>query len=174
MGYFTLNKNDVHKVQRVQSMVMWLSLSLAPGVRRERCSYRGARLRRGGLQPRVPAGRGLVRVGLASRAQRHLHLEVPIVPVDPLPQMCHAHHSAMGPEEFISRIMEAEPPEIYLMEDMKKPFTEASMMMSLTNLADKELVLMICWAKKIPGKIQTLAQIILKLKMFTIEILFNL
>lgn len=58
----------------------------------------------------------------------------------------------MSPEEFISRIMEAEPPEIYLMEDLKKPFTEASMMMSLTNLADKELVLMISWAKKIPGK----------------------
>lgn len=48
--------------------------------------------------------------------------------------------------------MEAEPPEIYMMEDLKKPFTEASMMMSLTNLADKELVLMISWAKKIPGK----------------------
>lgn len=51
--------------------------------------------------------------------------------------------------------MEAEPPEIYLMEDLKKPFTEASMMMSLTNLADKELVLMISWAKKIPGKMKT-------------------
>lgn len=38
------------------------------------------------------------------------------------------------------------------MEDLKKPFTETSMMMSLTNLADKELVLMISWAKKIPGK----------------------
>lgn len=61
----------------------------------------------------------------------------------------------MSPEEFISRIMDAEPPEIYLMEDLKKPFTEASMMMSLTNLADKELVFMISWAKKIPGKIQT-------------------
>lgn len=58
----------------------------------------------------------------------------------------------MSPEEFISRIMEAEPPDIYLMEDLKKPFTEASMMMSLTNLADKELVFMISWAKKIPGK----------------------
>lgn len=62
----------------------------------------------------------------------------------------------MSPEEFISRIMEAEPPEIYLMEDLKKPFTESSMMMSLTNLADKELVLMISWAKKIPGKIKKL------------------
>ena len=64
------------------------------------------------------------------------------------------HHLAMSPEEFISCIMEAEPPDIYLMEDMKKPFTEASMMMSLTSLADKELVLMISWAKKIPGKIR--------------------
>lgn len=85
-------------------------------------------------------------MGLGSRGQRHLHLEAP------LSQGSHLHHAAMSPEEFISRIMEAEPPEIYLMEDLKKPFTEASMMMSLTNLADKELVLMISWAKKIPGK----------------------
>lgn len=120
-----------------------------PGVRRERCSHRGARHRRGGLQPRDPTGRGLIRVGLGSQAQRHLHLEAPLAPH---PHGIHVHYSAMSPEEFISRIMEAEPPDIYLMEDMKKPFTEASMMMSLTNLADKELVLMISWAKKIPGK----------------------
>lgn len=48
--------------------------------------------------------------------------------------------------------MEAEPPEIYLMKDMKRPVTEANIMMSLTNLADKELVHMISWAKKIPGE----------------------
>ncbi|KAK5886598.1 hypothetical protein CesoFtcFv8_017613 [Champsocephalus esox] len=78
----------------------------------------------------------------------------------------------MGPEEFISRIMEAEPPEIYLMEDIKKPFTEASMMMSLTNLADKELVLMICWAKKIPGFMElSLADQIHLLKCCWLEIL---
>lgn len=47
--------------------------------------------------------------------------------------------------------MEAEPPEIYLMKDMRRPLTEANVMMSLTNLADKELVHMISWAKKIPG-----------------------
>ena len=93
-------------------------------------------------------------MGLGSRAQRHLHLEVPLAPPASLTQANHLHHSAMSPEEFISRIMEAEPPEIYLMEDLKKPFTEASMMMSLTNLADKELVLMISWAKKIPGKLR--------------------
>lgn len=57
----------------------------------------------------------------------------------------------MTPEQLIERIMEAEPPEIYLMKDMRKPLTEANVMMSLTNLADKELVHMISWAKKIPG-----------------------
>lgn len=127
-----------------------------PGVRRERCSHRGARHRRGGLPPRDPTARGLVRVGLGSQAQRHLNLEAPLTP---LPHESHVHYSAMSPEEFISRIMEAEPPDIYLMEDPKKPFTEASMMMSLTNLADKELVLMISWAKKIPGKIQTVRRL---------------
>lgn len=125
------------------------------GVRRERCSYRGARHRRGGLQPRDAAGRGLVRVRMGPRNQRHFSLGIPLSPLPggpPIPQIGHTHRSSMSPEEFISRIMEAEPPEIYLMEDLKKPFTEASMMMSLTNLADKELVLMISWAKKIPGK----------------------
>ncbi|XP_048840972.1 estrogen receptor beta-like isoform X3 [Brienomyrus brachyistius] len=57
----------------------------------------------------------------------------------------------LSPEQLICRIMEAEPPDIYLMGELKKPFTEASMMRSLTHLADKELVHMISWAKKIPG-----------------------
>uniref|UniRef100_A0A8C0YVT1 Estrogen receptor 2a n=2 Tax=Cyprinus carpio TaxID=7962 RepID=A0A8C0YVT1_CYPCA len=61
---------------------------------------------------------------------------------------------ALSPEELIARIMDAEPPEIYLMNDVKKPFTEANIMMSLTNLADKELVHMISWAKKIPGFVE--------------------
>lgn len=127
----------------------------SPGVRRERCGFRGARHRRGGPQPRDTTGQSLVRVGLGSRGQRHLHLGTPLSTLTPVPHTNHTHHSTMSPKEFISRIMEAEPPEIYLMEDLKKPFTEASMMMTLTNLADKELVLMISWAKKIPGKIQT-------------------
>ncbi|XP_028295870.1 estrogen receptor beta-like [Gouania willdenowi] len=61
---------------------------------------------------------------------------------------------ALTPEQLIERIMGAEPPEIYLMKDMKKPLTEANVMMSLTNLADKELVHMISWAKKIPGFVE--------------------
>uniref|UniRef100_A0A3Q3GWB9 Estrogen receptor 2b n=1 Tax=Labrus bergylta TaxID=56723 RepID=A0A3Q3GWB9_9LABR len=139
----TIDKNRRKSCQACRLRKCYEVGMMKCGVRRERCSYRGTRHRRGGLQIRDTAGRGLVRVGPGSRAQRHLHLEGPLAQV------------AMSPEEFISRIMEAEPPEIYLMEDLKKPFTEASMMMSLTNLADKELVLMISWAKKIPGKIKT-------------------
>uniref|UniRef100_A0A4W6C9P3 Estrogen receptor 2b n=1 Tax=Lates calcarifer TaxID=8187 RepID=A0A4W6C9P3_LATCA len=146
----TIDKNRRKSCQACRLRKCYEVGMMKCGMRRERCSYRGARHRRGGLQPRDPTGRSLVRGGVASRAQRHLHMEVPLTPLT-LPQGNHTHHSTMSPEEFISRIMEAEPPEIYLMEDLKKPFTEASMMMSLTNLADKELVLMISWAKKIPG-----------------------
>ncbi|XP_031729023.1 estrogen receptor 2b [Anarrhichthys ocellatus] len=168
----TIDKNRRKSCQACRLRKCYEVGMMKCGVRRERCSYRGARHRRGGLQPRDHSGRGLVRVGLGSRAQRHLHLEAPLAPLAPLPQANHAHHSAMSPEEFISRIMEAEPPEIYLMEDLKKPFTQASMMMSLTNLADKELVLMISWAKKIPGFVElSLADQIHLLKCCWLEIL---
>nr|AAP72179.1 estrogen receptor beta [Halichoeres tenuispinis] len=168
----TIDKNRRKSCQACRLRKCYEVGMMKCGVRRERCSYRGTRHRRGGLQPRDPTGRGLVRVGLGSRAQRHLHLEGPLTPVTPLPQMSHVHHAAMSPEEFIMRIMEAEPPEIYLMEEQKKPFTEASMMMSLTNLADKELVLMISWAKKIPGFVELcLADQIHLLKCCWLEIL---
>lgn len=64
-----------------------------------------------------------------------------------------AHHpSQLTSEQLMERILEAEPPETYLMKEMKRPVTEANIMMSLTTLADKELVHMISWAKKIPGE----------------------
>ncbi|KAF7251869.1 Estrogen receptor beta [Varanus komodoensis] len=59
----------------------------------------------------------------------------------------------LTPEQFVSILLEAEPPNV-LVSRPNKPFTEASMMMSLTKLADKELVHMIGWAKKIPGFIE--------------------
>ncbi|XP_030340295.1 estrogen receptor beta isoform X3 [Strigops habroptila] len=58
--------------------------------------------------------------------------------------------SSVSPEQFVLTLLEAEPPNV-LVSRPSKPFTEASMMMSLTKLADKELVHMIGWAKKIPG-----------------------
>ena len=60
--------------------------------------------------------------------------------------------SALSPEQLVLTLLEAEPPHV-LMSRPSAPFTEASMMMSLTKLADKELVHMISWAKKIPGRV---------------------
>ncbi|XP_063773942.1 estrogen receptor [Pseudophryne corroboree] len=54
-------------------------------------------------------------------------------------------------EQLISALMEAEPPIVYSEHDSTKPFNETSMMTLLTNLADKELVHMINWAKRVPG-----------------------
>ncbi|KAG6933277.1 estrogen receptor 2 [Chelydra serpentina] len=62
--------------------------------------------------------------------------------------------SALSPEQFVLTLLEAEPPNVLLVSRPNKPFTEVSMMMSLTKLADKELVHMIGWAKKIPGFIE--------------------
>ncbi|XP_029452418.1 estrogen receptor [Rhinatrema bivittatum] len=54
-------------------------------------------------------------------------------------------------EQLISALLEAEPPIVYSEHDANRPFSEASMMTLLTNLADKELVHMINWAKRVPG-----------------------
>lgn len=59
--------------------------------------------------------------------------------------------NALSPEQLVLTLLEAEPPNV-LVSRPSTPFTEASMMMSLTKLADKELVHMISWAKKIPGR----------------------
>lgn len=58
--------------------------------------------------------------------------------------------SALSPEQLVLTLLEAEPPHV-LVSRPSAPFTEATMMLSLTKLADKELVHMIGWAKKIPG-----------------------
>jgi hypothetical protein len=60
--------------------------------------------------------------------------------------------NSLSPEQLVLTLLEAEPPNV-LVSRPSMPFTEASMMMSLTKLADKELVHMIGWAKKIPGRI---------------------
>ncbi|XP_036104079.1 estrogen receptor isoform X1 [Molossus molossus] len=54
-------------------------------------------------------------------------------------------------DQMVSALMEAEPPIIYSEYDPTRPFSEASMMGLLTNLADRELVHMINWAKRVPG-----------------------
>lgn len=107
-------------------------------MRRDRGSYN-----RGGSQQRRVARSPARAVAITPRQ--------PERKAAPLTRVKEVFSTTLSPEELIARIMEAEPPEIYLMKDMKKPFTEANVMMSLTNLADKELVHMISWAKKIPG-----------------------
>nr|BAD91036.1 estrogen receptor beta [Rutilus rutilus] len=121
------------------------------GVRRERCSYRGARHRR---NPPIRDGLGEV---LGVRGCSQHNLEIPLNPTDHLfPSGGRAEGCVLSfsPEQLVNCILEAEPPQICLKEPVKKPYTEASMMMSLTTLADKELVLMISWAKKIPGFVE--------------------
>ncbi|KFO31298.1 Estrogen receptor, partial [Fukomys damarensis] len=54
-------------------------------------------------------------------------------------------------DQMVNALLEAEPPLIYSEYDPNKPFSEASMMGLLTNLADRELVHMINWAKRVPG-----------------------
>ncbi|XP_039508033.1 estrogen receptor 2b isoform X2 [Pimephales promelas] len=121
------------------------------GVRRERCSYRGARHRRN------PQIRDSLGGALGVRGCSQPNLEIPLNPTDHLfPSGGRAEGCVLtfSPEQLVNCILEAEPPLICLKEPVKKPYTEASMMMSLTTLADKELVLMISWAKKIPGFVE--------------------
>ncbi|XP_071323745.1 estrogen receptor 2a isoform X2 [Trachinotus anak] len=107
------------------------------GMRKEQGNYKSPKTRR------------LTRLSSQSRANRPKALTGPAEGLLNEPQ-----RPALTSEQLIERIMEAEPPEIYLMKDMSRPLTEANVMMSLTNLADKELVHMISWAKKIPGFVE--------------------
>ncbi|XP_024912375.1 estrogen receptor 2a isoform X1 [Cynoglossus semilaevis] len=104
------------------------------GMRKEHGSYR------------TPKSRRLTRLSTQSKLNGPKASAAPAESLLKEPQL-----PVLTPEALIARIMEAEPPDIYLMRDMSGPMTEATVMMSLTNLADKELVHMITWAKKIPG-----------------------
>ncbi|KAI7799456.1 putative estrogen receptor alpha protein [Triplophysa rosa] len=57
----------------------------------------------------------------------------------------------MNPEQVLLLLMGAEPPAVCSRQKYSRPYTEITMMSLLTNMADKELVHMIAWAKKVPG-----------------------
>ncbi|KAL2789827.1 estrogen receptor beta isoform 6, partial [Daubentonia madagascariensis] len=101
------------------------------GSRRERCGYRVVRRQRN-------ADEQLHCLSKAKKSGGHV------------PRVKELLLSALSPEQLVLTLLEAEPPNV-LVSRPSAPFTEASMMMSLTKLADKELVHMIGWAKKIPG-----------------------
>ncbi|XP_051954202.1 estrogen receptor [Xyrauchen texanus] len=57
----------------------------------------------------------------------------------------------MPSEQVLVLLLGAEPPALCSRQKQNRPYTEITMMSLLTNLADKELVHMIAWAKKVPG-----------------------
>lgn len=126
-----MKKNE--KELQIQ-LIMHFLIFFTSGMRKERGNYRNPQLRR------------VTRLSSMDRHNGPSMLSGPAVG-----SLSSSNPPDLTPEQLIRRIMEAEPPEIYLMKDMNRPLTEANVMMSLTNLADKELVHMISWAKKIPG-----------------------
>uniref|UniRef100_A0A8B9LTJ4 Estrogen receptor 2a n=1 Tax=Astyanax mexicanus TaxID=7994 RepID=A0A8B9LTJ4_ASTMX len=137
----TIDKNRRKSCQACRLRKCYEVGMMKCGTRRDRGSYsRGGPQQKRGV--RLPA-----RAVVGSHRQAERKGALPLRVKDVLP-------ATLSPEELITRITEAEPPDIYLMKDIKKPFTEANIMMSLTNLADKELVHMISWAKKIPGFVE--------------------
>lgn len=111
---------------------MCYHLLSALGSRRERCGYRVVRRQRNSDEQLHCLSKAQKNGGHATRVKELLL-------------------SALSPEQLVLTLLEAEPPHV-LVSRPSTPFTEASMMMSLTKLADKELVHMIGWAKKIPGR----------------------
>ncbi|KAJ1078642.1 hypothetical protein AB1E18_007713 [Capra hircus] len=104
------------------------------GSRRERCGYRIVRRQRNSDE----------QLHCLSKTKRN---------GAPMTRVKELLLNALSPEQLVLTLLEAEPPHV-LMSRPSAPFTEASMMMSLTKLADKELVHMISWAKKIPGFVE--------------------
>ncbi|XP_015275346.1 PREDICTED: estrogen receptor beta [Gekko japonicus] len=130
----TIDKNRRKSCQACRLQKCYEVGMMKCGSRRERCGYRIIRRHRNSEDP----------VHCLSKVKKN---------PENTTQIKEILINALSPEQFVSILLEAEPPNV-LVSRPSKPFTEASMMMSLTKLADKELVHMIGWAKKIPGFIE--------------------
>ncbi|XP_074471053.1 estrogen receptor isoform X1 [Sebastes fasciatus] len=62
--------------------------------------------------------------------------------------------AGMPPDQVLLLLQCAEPPILCSRQKLSRPYTEVTMMTLLTSMADKELVHMIAWAKKLPGFLQ--------------------
>ncbi|XP_034756180.1 estrogen receptor isoform X1 [Etheostoma cragini] len=62
--------------------------------------------------------------------------------------------TSMSPDQVLLLLQGAEPPILCSHQKLNRPYTEVTMMTLLTSMADKELVHMIAWAKKLPGFLQ--------------------
>ncbi|XP_061610101.1 estrogen receptor isoform X2 [Phyllopteryx taeniolatus] len=58
------------------------------------------------------------------------------------------------PDQVLLLLQGAEPPILCSRQKLSRPYTEVTIMTLLTSMADKELVHMITWAKKLPGFLQ--------------------
>nr|XP_060610290.1 estrogen receptor beta [Anolis sagrei ordinatus] len=130
----TIDKNRRKSCQACRLRKCYEVGMMKCGSRRERCGYRIIRRHRNSEDP----------LHCVSKVKKTNETII---------QMKEVLVNTLSPEQFVSILLEAEPPNV-LVSRPNKPFTEASMMMSLTKLADKELVHMIGWAKKIPGFIE--------------------
>uniref|UniRef100_A0A8D0HBI5 Estrogen receptor n=1 Tax=Sphenodon punctatus TaxID=8508 RepID=A0A8D0HBI5_SPHPU len=130
----TIDKNRRKSCQACRLRKCYEVGMMKCGSRRERCGYRIIRRHRNLAEP----------VHCTSKVKKNSENTTRVKEI---------LVNALSPEQFVLTLLEAEPPNV-LVSRPNKPFTEASMMMSLTKLADKELVHMIGWAKKIPGFIE--------------------
>ncbi|KAK5852910.1 hypothetical protein PBY51_006743 [Eleginops maclovinus] len=62
--------------------------------------------------------------------------------------------NGMPPDQVLLLLQGAEPPILCSRQKLSRPYTEVTIMTLLTSMADKELVHMIAWAKKLPGFLQ--------------------
>nr|BAG82649.1 estrogen receptor beta [Protopterus dolloi] len=129
----TIDKNRRKSCQACRLRKCYEVGMMKCGTRRERCHYRIIRQKRH------------TENALQMNGKAKKNCETMTV------QLKASSLSGLNSEQFISLLEEAEPREVILSYYPSKPFTQASMMMSLTKLADAELIHMISWAKKIPG-----------------------
>ncbi|XP_068947828.1 estrogen receptor beta, partial [Petaurus breviceps papuanus] len=129
----TIDKNRRKSCQACRLRKCYEVGMMKCGSRRERCGYRVIRRQR--------------------KADEHICLSKAKQNNENVTRVKELLMNALSPEQFVLSLLEAEPPNVFVSRP-NKPFTEVSMMMSLTKLADEELVHMIGWAKKIPGFVE--------------------
>ncbi|XP_057261859.1 estrogen receptor isoform X3 [Pezoporus wallicus] len=138
----TIDKNRRKSCQACRLRKCYEVGMMKGGIRKDR---RGGRMMKQKRQKEEPDSKN----GEAST-----ELRAPTVWTSPLVVKHNKKNSpalSLTAEQMVRALLEAEPPIVYSEYDPNRPFNEASMMTLLTSLADRELVHMINWAKRVPG-----------------------